>query len=179
MAALAFWISAADWSAFDFHSWIVAWLAKSCWASVACRSIFGLVVFLRRLVGGERRLLLVDLRLIDVALDAEQLRALLDHGAVDVVDRGEKALHARDKVDGGESRGVAGQLEILGHRLLERLGHDHLGRRRRHIGVPGLLQPASATRGCAEARRANSPRADSSPGPKVTHQNQRANPRQA
>ena len=66
--------------------------------------IFGLVVFLRRFVRGERRLLLVDLRLIDVALDAKQLRALLDHGAVDVVDRGEEALHARDKVDGGERR---------------------------------------------------------------------------
>ena len=48
--------------------------------------IFGLVVLLGRLVGGERRLLLVNLRLIDVALDAEQLGALLDRRAVDVID---------------------------------------------------------------------------------------------
>ena len=134
--------------------------------------IFGLVVFLRRLVGGERRLLLVDLRLIDVALDAKQLRALLDHGAVDVIDRGEKALHARDEVDGGERGGIPGQLEVLGHRLLERLRHLHLGWRRRDIGVPRTVAACERDGGCAEARGASSPRADSSPRPKVTHQYQ-------
>ena len=99
MAAFAFSTSAAAWSAFDFHSCTVAWLAKSCFAQLRLTSVFGLVVGERRLVGGKRRVRLIELRLIGVALDAEQLVALLDRGAVDIVDRrsGTPARGRRDR----------------------------------------------------------------------------------
>ena len=61
--------------------------------------IFRLVIGLGRLIGGERRLRLIELRLIDVALDAEELRSFRDGGAVLVVDRFEIALDARDEID--------------------------------------------------------------------------------
>ena len=68
---------------------LLEWLG---WRSLCCAErclalIFGLVVGLRRLVGGERRLGLVELRLILVALDAEELRSLRDRGAVVIIDR--------------------------------------------------------------------------------------------
>ena len=62
--------------------------------------IFRLVVGLRRLIGGERRLGLIELGLIDVAFDAEQLGSLGDGGAVRIVDRFEVALHACYEIDG-------------------------------------------------------------------------------
>ena len=50
----------------------VDWLGKSCRPSVNCLLYSCPVVFQRRLVGGERRIRLVQLLLIGVALDAEQ-----------------------------------------------------------------------------------------------------------
>ena len=97
--------------------------------------IFPSVIDLRRLVGGERRLRLIELRLILVLFDAEQLGSFRYRCAVHVIDRFQIALDARDQSHGVERRGVAGQIDIQSHRLLNRLRHGHFGRRRRHIGV--------------------------------------------
>ena len=93
------------------------------------------VIDLGRLVGGERRLRLIELRLVLVLFDAEQLRSFRYRLAVDIIDRFEIALDARDQSHGVERRGVAGQLHIQSHRFLNRLRHRDFGRRRRHIGV--------------------------------------------
>ena len=100
--------------------------------------IFGLVVFLRRLVGGERGVRLIELLLVGVALDAEELGSFFHFRAVDIVDRFQKALDARHEIDGGERLRVAGELEIVGDRFLDGLRHDDLRRRRRDIGVAGI-----------------------------------------
>jgi hypothetical protein len=42
----------------------------------------------------------IELRLIDIALDAEKLRPLLDRGAIAVIDRFQVALDARDQLYG-------------------------------------------------------------------------------
>ena len=90
------------WSCWHSQSCIVGLAARNdpAVASVWLRVIFDLRVFEHRLVGGERRLRLIELRLIDVALDAEELRSFRDRGAVLVVDRFEIALDARDEIDG-------------------------------------------------------------------------------
>jgi len=54
---------------------------------------------------------LIERRLIDVALDAEKLRSLLDRGAILIIDRFQIALDARDQIRGSERRSVARQVE--------------------------------------------------------------------
>ena len=54
-------------------------------------------VFERRLVVRQLPFGLIELRLIDVALDAEKLRSLRDRGAVLVIDRFQIALDTRDQ----------------------------------------------------------------------------------
>ncbi len=100
--------------------------------------VFGLVVGLLGFGVGERRLRLVELRLVLVALDAEELRSLGDDRPVLVVDRVQIALHARDEIDRIEGGGVAGELKVERGRLLDRLRHDDFRRRRRNVGVLGV-----------------------------------------
>ena len=112
--------------------------------------VLGVVVGEFRLVRGERRLLLVKLGLVNVALDAEQQVALLHLGAVRIVDRYEKALDPGDEIHRIDGRSVSGELEIEGRRLLDRLGDHHFRRRRRNIGVFGV---AGRKRQCARCEQ--------------------------
>ena len=98
-------------------------------------AVFDLGVGLRSLVGFERGLGLIELRLIGVLLDDEQQIALFDRGPVDIFDLFEKALHARFELDLVERLGVAGELDVKRHVLLQRLRDHDLGRRRRNIGI--------------------------------------------
>ena len=93
--------------------------------------------FEHRLVVRQLPFGLIELRLIDVTLDAEQLRSLRDRGAILIIDRFQIALNARDEIHGLERRGVAGQLEVQGHRLLQGLRDDDFRRRRRDVRVFG------------------------------------------
>ena len=70
---------------------------------------FGLLQ--RCLRTGLGRLRLFELELVGVGLDREQRGAFLDESAVLVIDRLQKALHARDQIDGLDRRGVAGGIE--------------------------------------------------------------------
>ena len=56
MAACALSTEAEDWSSLDFHSWTVAWLAKSFLAERSLALIFRSVVVFSRQIGGEGRL---------------------------------------------------------------------------------------------------------------------------
>ncbi len=78
----------------------------------------------------------LELELIGLRLDREQLGALLDEGAVLIVDRLQEALHPRDEVDALDRRGVAGGLDVARHGALQ-LGAAivHLGQRRRQERV--------------------------------------------
>ena len=109
--------------------------------------IFRSVVVLPRLIGGERRLRLIELLLIVVALDAEQLRSFRYRCAVLIIDRFKIALDARDKIHLLERRGVARQLEIQRHRLLQRLRDDDLWRRGRDVRVSGGVAAREGERG--------------------------------
>jgi hypothetical protein len=60
----------------------------------------------------QLRFCLIELRLIGVALDEEELRPLLDRGAIRIVDRFQIALDAGGQIRGSERRGVTGQINI-------------------------------------------------------------------
>ena len=81
--------------------------------------------------------------------------ALLDRRAVRVINRSEKALHARYEIDGGERRGVSGEFEIFGDRPLQRLGHLHLRRRRRNVGVLRAIAGRERDRAYPKGGRTN------------------------
>jgi len=78
---------------------------------------------------------LIELRLIDVAFDTEELRSLRDRGAILIIDRFQIALDARDQSHRPKRCGVAGEVEIHSHRLLDGLRDNNFRRRRREIGV--------------------------------------------
>ena len=63
------------------------------------------------------------------------LSPCLDRRAVDVVDVGQEPLHAGDEIDRLEGRGIARQVEVERHRLLQRLRHGDFRRGRRDVGV--------------------------------------------
>ena len=62
----------------------------------------------RRLRAGLGRLRLLQLQLVGFGLDREQCRAFLYEGPVLIIDRLQKALHARDEIDRLDRSGVAG-----------------------------------------------------------------------
>ena len=113
----------------------MAWLDEILPAERRLPLIFGLIVDMGRLGGYEPRVRLVELRLIDVALDAEELAALGDERAVLVIDRFQIALDPGDEIHGIDRLRVAGQLEIERHRLLQGLRDDDLLAGRRDVGV--------------------------------------------
>jgi hypothetical protein len=82
-----------------------------------------------------RRLRLVHFQLVGFGLDGEQLRPFLDEGAVLIVDRLQKSLHACHEINGFDRRGIAGDLEIARDRALHGNGNIDLGRRWRHESV--------------------------------------------
>jgi hypothetical protein len=65
-----------------------------------------------RLIVGQLRFGLIERRLIDVALDAEQRCSLLDCGAVLIIDGFQITLDARDQIRGSKRRSVASQVQI-------------------------------------------------------------------
>jgi len=75
---------------------------------------------------------LLEFQLVGFRLDREQRRALLDQGAVLVVDRLQHALHPRDEIDVLDRRGIAGGLEKTRDGPLHRQGDINLRRRRRN-----------------------------------------------
>ncbi|GJE45787.1 hypothetical protein AEGHOMDF_4987 [Methylobacterium soli] len=97
--------------------------------------VLGLRVGAGRHLRRQAALRLFELRLVGVALEREERRALPDAGAVRVGDGVEEALDAGFEIDGREGLGVAGQLEIADHRALDRLRHRDGGRRGRNVMV--------------------------------------------
>lgn len=89
----------------------------------------------RGLRAGFGRLRLIELELVGLGLDREQLGALLDEGAVLIVDRLQEALHPCHQIDALDRRGIAGGLDIARDRALHGYGDVHLGRRRCHEAV--------------------------------------------
>ena len=83
----------------------------------------------------QRRLRLLQLRLIRRRLDDEQRVGLLGLGAVLIVDLLQKALHPRLEIDLIVRDRVAGDFQIRQHVLLQRLRNADLRRRRRDVGV--------------------------------------------
>ena len=89
----------------------------------------------RCLRAGFRGLRLFELQLVGVRLDREQGRAFLHEGAVLVVDRLQKALHARDQIDILDRRGVAGRFQIAREGPLHRHRDVDFRRRRRNKSI--------------------------------------------
>ena len=89
----------------------------------------------RCLRAGFRRLRLFELQLVGVRLDREQGRAFLHEGAVLVVDRLQKALHARNQIDILDRRGVAGRFQIAREGPLHRHRDVDFRRRRRNKSI--------------------------------------------
>jgi hypothetical protein len=84
---------------------------------------------LRASLGGLR---LFELQLVGLGLDREQRGAFLDESAVLVIDRLQKALNARDEIDGLDRRGVAGGIEETRDGFLHRQPDIDFRRWRRH-----------------------------------------------
>ena len=83
-----------------------------------------------------RGLRLFELQLVGIRLDRrEQGCAFLHEGAVLVVDRLQKALHARDEIDTLDRCGVAGRFQITRERPLYRHRHIDFRRRRRDKSI--------------------------------------------
>jgi hypothetical protein len=80
--------------------------------------VVGLGLLQRRLGANLGRQRLLELQFVGFRLDREQRGAFLHKSAVLVVDRLQKSLHARNKIDILDRRGVAGGLEITGDRAL-------------------------------------------------------------
>ena len=72
---------------------------------------------------------LLDLRFVDVRLDGEEQRALLHGLAVLEVDPGQKPLDPGLELDLVHGLGVAGEVDVVGHRLFDRPGDRHRWRR--------------------------------------------------
>ena len=113
---------------------------------------------------GEHRLVvrqlsfgLIDLRLIKIALDAEELRSLGDRGAVLVIDRFQKTLNAGDQIHAPEGRSIAGQLEIQGHWLLHGLCDRDFWRWRLDESVSRAAACHSNTSNCCKDGQAKPP----------------------
>ncbi len=104
----------------------------------------------------ERRLLLLDrglgelnVGLVGLGLDHEQQVVLLHEGAILEIHRIEVARDPGDQIDAVARLGVAGQLDVVGHRLLHGPGHGDRGRWRRDVAVLLL----AAGEGCGGQRR--------------------------
>ena len=82
-----------------------------------------------------RSLRLFELQLVGVRLDREQGCAFLHIGAVLVVDRLQKALHARDQIDILDRSRIAGRFQIARERPLHRHRHINFRRRRRDKSI--------------------------------------------
>jgi hypothetical protein len=78
---------------------------------------------------------LFELELVGLGLDREQRGALLYEVTVLVVDRLQKALNTRDKIDRLDRRGIAGGVEIARDLFLRGGGDVNLWRRRRHKSI--------------------------------------------
>lgn len=89
----------------------------------------------RRLRTDLGRLRLVELQLVGLGLDGEQRGALLDEGAVLVIDRLQEALHARDEIDTFDRGGIARGVEEARDGALHRLCDCNLRGRRRHESI--------------------------------------------
>ena len=68
-------------------------------------------------------------------LDEEQRLALFHRVAVLEQDLFQEAFHPGAERHGVKGRGVAGEFQVIGHRLFQGLTYRHLGGRRRHIGI--------------------------------------------
>src|SRR5262249_32805664 len=82
-----------------------------------------------RLGSSHGRFCLIELCLVGILLDDEEDGVLLYQSPVLITDLIQKALHAGLKIDLVEGLRIACQLDIAGHRLLQRLLDDHLWRR--------------------------------------------------
>ena len=104
----------------------------------------------------DRRLGELDLDLIRIGLDDEEDLPLLDIGAVDELHLAQEAGHPCDEIDGQERLGLAGEDDVLLHRLDDRRGDGHFRRRR---GLKGRLLIAGR-KGGAESGRSQERRRD-------------------
>ena len=87
----------------------------------------------------QLRLGLGQLGLVGRLLDDKECLALLDGGAVHVVDIGQEAFDPGLEIDLVHRHRIAGVVDIGRHRDVERLGDPHRRRRRGNIGVFFLL----------------------------------------
>ena len=97
--------------------------------------IFGLGMEEFGLLGENLRLRLLEFGFVGVLLDQKQQLPFFDPVAVFEVDLLQVALDPGLELHRVDGLGVAGEFQVIGHRLFHRLTDRDLGRRRRHVGV--------------------------------------------